>query len=311
MLFRKTKLFLMIFLMAFAFVTCNDWSQLSLVSKKYIEAKEYYNSEEFEKALNSINEAIKFADGKQDSYFLLKANILYDKQASADEVIAECKKALAINSKNIEAKILMADCLCEKKDDAYKAIMDEITSKTYKDYEILAKIAHVYYTAKDPEKSLIYLNEALKIKSSANIKYKMILCYIDLHKNGEAISLCEEILKEYPNNIKVMNEKIYSLNELGKYEEAIEVANKSLSIDKDNSVAYYELSYSYFSIKNYNLALLNINKYIESKPDNANGYLYRSKIKKMLTDTKGMQEDMQIYINKGGNKDTGHDFLND
>ncbi len=303
---KNTLLITVILLIAFIFISCNN----DAVNKNYLDAKQYYISNDYKSALKSIDEAIN-ENKKQDAFYLLKANILYESSASADEVIAQCDKAIEINKENIEAKILKADCLAEKKDDSYKTIMDEITSKSYKDADTLVKIGHVYNTANNYTQALKYYTDALKIEEDANIKFYMVQCYIDLQDYDKAIKLSDEILKDQPNDIDTIDKKIFALNEQGKYQDAIDLANKSLEIDNTNQLAYYELYYSYFCLGDYNTSLENINKYVDLNPDNPDVYLYRAKVKKMLNDDAGVDQDMQTYIDKGGDKEKGDDFLND
>ncbi|MCL2323367.1 MAG: tetratricopeptide repeat protein, partial [Oscillospiraceae bacterium] len=212
---------------------------------------------------------------------------------------------------NIEAKILKANCLAENKDNSYEAIMEDITSKTYDDANILVGIAEVYETAGNYEQALAYYEEALKIKDDINIKSYMIQCYIDLQDYENAINLCDEIIDKDPNNMDALEKKIFSLNELEKYNEAVDLANNSLKINTSYAVFYYELYYAYFNLDDYDLSLANINKYIELNPDEAEGYLYRAKLEKELGDTSNVEQDMQVYIAKGGDKEKGDVFLND
>jgi|GEM_PF-3665783 len=299
---------LIIAFIAFCYSSC--FNLANIINQSYIDAKQYYNDDDLANALININKAIE-KDNKQDSFYLLKANILYEDGASMDDVMAECDKALRLNPDNVEAKILKAECLVINGDEEYKSIMNEVVLDTYDDADILKKIAHVYYIGEDYAQALIYYKDALKIKKDdQNIKYNIITCYVDLQDYDNAMKLCEEILKVYPKDVDTLNKKIFILNEQGKYEEAIDLCYETLKIDSNDSTIYYELYYSYYCLEDYESALEHINKYIEFNPDTVNAYLYRAKLNKTLDDVEGMQRDMQIYIDRGGNEEEGNEFLN-
>ena len=308
MRYNKPWILLIILFISLFYSSCFNFT--NIINQNYIDAKQYYNDDDFINALNSVNKAIE-KDNKQDSFYLLKANILYEDGASADDIITECDKALELNSDNVEAKILKAYCLAFIKDEEYKSIMDDVVSKTYRDVDILMKIAQVYYTGENYRQALIYYGDALKIeKDDPDIKYNMVRCYINLQDYTYAGKLCDEILMVHPEDLDTLNSKIYILNEQGKYEEAIDLCNKTSKIDSNNAVIYYELYYSYYCLGDYESALEYVNKYIELNPDTVNAYLYRANLNKILDDTEGMKKDMQVYIDKGGDEEEGNEFLN-
>lgn len=305
---KKTCLISVILIISTFALSCSNLA--NAINQNYIDARQYYNENDLTNALSSINDAIQ-KDNKQDSFYLLKANILYDDGASINAVIDECDRALELNPDNVEAKILKVECLIEDEDEGYKPIMEEISLQTYDDINILMRIARIYYTIEDYNEALIYYNDALKIeKNNPDIKYNMARCYIYLQDYDNSIKLCEEILKDYPEDVDTLNAKIYILNEQEKYEEAIDICNEVLKIDEENGITYYELYYSYYCLGDFESSLEYINKYIELAPDNASSYLYRAKIHKMLNNNEGMEEDMKAYIEKGGDEAEGNEFLN-
>ena len=306
---RIGKFLLMLMIIFFAFYYFSCFNLNNIINQNYIDAKRYYNEDDYANALIYINKAIE-KDNKQDSFYLLKAYILYEDRAPIDDVITECDKALQLNSDNVEAKILKANCLVIMEDENYKSIMDEIVSQTYSDVYTLVNIAHVYYTGENYTQALKYYNDALIIeKDNKDIKYSMVRCYVNLQDYDNAGNLCDEILNVYHEDVDTLNEKIYILNEQEKYEEAIDLCYETIKIDSEDSIIYYELYYSYLCLGDYESALEYINKYIEFNPDTTNAFLYRARLNKILDDIEGMERDLQTYIDKGGNEEEGNEFL--
>ena len=86
---------------------------------------------------------------------------------------------------------------------------------------------------------------------------------------NEAISLTNQILEEYPNNIILMLDLAYSYANLSRYDKAIELYSKIIELAPENSSGYTGLGFIYRKQGKNEEAIKEFTKGILYAPDNA------------------------------------------
>ncbi|HON15228.1 MAG TPA: tetratricopeptide repeat protein [Spirochaetota bacterium] len=99
----------------------------------------------------------------------------------------------------------------------------------------------LYKTAEDYFKKIISLNTGFI--DSKLVKKNLAFCYINSERYDEALSLLDEILKQYPDDITSLNMKGYALEKTGKIKESIAIysliiRNNKKNLNSMNSAAY-------------------------------------------------------------------------
>jgi len=104
---------------------------------------------------------------------------------------------------------------------------------TIKNYSSLPyyEIARLYYKQHKYKKSIFYIKKAMEIEK--RLKYTKLLVdnYIALEQYNDIEKEISEILKSYPNDVKLLYYKALILKNKGKYKEAQKILFKLLQID--------------------------------------------------------------------------------
>ena len=174
---------------------------------------------------------------------------------------------------NLEKKFeVLKDCSEKKDGKEYEKICHKLFSKYKKHPLYLAKISTHLMNTNQPELSMMFLDELIKLDPKTFYNYSLKAdALLKLGKNAEAfrfydfaidkephneltllakadalytigldedsILICNKVLKSNSTNPYALSLKATSLTKLGKDDEAFEIAKKVLKIEPNNSIA--------------------------------------------------------------------------
>lgn len=166
--------------------------------------------------------------------------------------------------------------------------------------ELINEAADLYKKS-DIQGSIQKLNHAL-ILDPGNEEIKRILLgvYIDTEDIDSALASLEDLLKEHPDEIELLQIKANCLNDSGKLNESIEVYNRILTIQSDCYQAIGGRGTAKFRVGRDDEALDDINLAINNLPDNAFLYYQRASIYSQQQNFKLALKDLDksLVINK-------------
>jgi tetratricopeptide (TPR) repeat protein len=129
------------------------------------------------------------------------------------------------------------------------------------------------------ERAILNLEEARSCEST-NIKVLLSLadCYINIQERNKAISIYNEILIEFPNNIVALGRLGKLFFESKSYESALEIYLKLISLKNDNSYFYEQLGKCYLNIGQLDYAIKQFKMAIQLNVARVTSYIYLSNI---------------------------------
>ena len=146
--------------------------------------------------------------------------------------------------------------------------------------ELLYTLAIYSNMVKQPEQSLLYLDEAVELAKTA---VPHLLPYIyntkgnilhQLHQYPAALQAYDQSLELAPDEAGTLSNRGNVLNDLGRYNEAISTFDKALQIKPDFANAYNGKGNTFLHLGRYEEALRAFNEAIQLEPDSA--YIYNN-----------------------------------
>lgn len=126
---------------------------------------------------------------------------------------------------------------------------------------------------KRSEEALIEYREAKRLgDNSLGLKLRVVAVFRDLHQLGEAEKLCNELMKDHPNNAEVLNQLGLTYLRQGKIEPAEQTFNKAISIEPNFAQAINHLGIALYREKHISEAIAVFQQALRIKPDYAEAY---------------------------------------
>ena len=118
-----------------------------------------------------------------------------------------------------------------------------------KNFNLLTTKGSILSVQHQYPEAIALLTEAVRVKHE-NISGYMYLaeCYHTMHEDDKAVKVLDTALRYDPGNFVLLNNKGYSLQVMGKYNEAIACFNAALNINPDYTTAQINLRDCYKAI---------------------------------------------------------------
>ncbi|MFD2909032.1 hypothetical protein ACFSX9_09810 [Flavobacterium ardleyense] len=197
--------------------------------KYFDESKKLTDSKEYQKALTSINIALK-SDSLNRPYLLQKIKIQYFSNKCDDAM-----KSLNLIIENVDDKIqddIMAyfcdidDCL-GKKEEATRLLKEYIIHEQYQNNEMILYLAIRLCNTKKYEEGINYYKQYINLNPNDIDAITDFSQIIFIHKGYEdAINEIKKALQNNPDNLNLLKCLVSHYNSNKDYEKAIEVQNK-------------------------------------------------------------------------------------
>lgn len=222
------------------FISLNIFSQVD--SKKYFEdSKKLMDSKEYEKALTSINYALK-KDSLNRNYIIQKVKILFFK-SDCNNSFLELNKLISyennLDDETIAILCEVSDCM-DYKDIATEGLITYIENKKYQNNEMIIYLAIRLCNNKKYDEGIKYYRQYIKLKPDdidSVIDFSRIIYSYEGSENG--INEIKNNLQNNPNNLELLKclASFYNFNK--DYINAIEVQNQIIK--------------SYYTVENINV----------------------------------------------------------
>jgi tetratricopeptide (TPR) repeat protein len=266
----------------------------------YYEGLAKFFLSDYEQAITSLHKAISCVECIAESRIPYYMGLSFYNLGEYDSSISYFKWAIALNPKDVDYYVDLADSFYELDSDSCLYYYDiAITSKPKYGYPYLMKAKYFYFNDKFQE-SLPYFNKAIKLTKEANdaIYLRSFAKYMIDDHNG-AIADIKKAISQDPDDV----EKYYYLSEyymdIDDYSNAIPVLKSALVIDPGHAEALLNMAFSLYRIDHYPEALRHINKAIAANPDNKNIYRIRGHILYDMADEEGACMDWAVAAGKG------------
>ncbi len=192
--------------------------------------------------LDSINQQL-IKNPNNDSLYRTRATI-YLNARQLDVAINDCKRAIKIDSNNVQNHLLLADMyFAANKTKLSKDKLEEIIKKFPENTEAHLKLAELYYLVKQYDKAIEYVNKALKIDATlAKGYYIKGNVYKESGDTNKAISSFQTAIEQNPQ----MTDAYIDLGVLYAARNntlALQYYNNALRISPSNSVALYDKAF--------------------------------------------------------------------
>jgi superkiller protein 3 len=155
--------------------------------------------------------------------------------------------------------------------------------ESYRIFEKVYKINRTYWEAM-PRVFQYYMEQGMKVralevgeemfKMSPYAKKSIIAlgyAYFINGRNDDAIKICEQGLKYYPDDSTLLDQVSGIYGSIGNYDKTIFYAQKAIEAEPDFSEPYYNMGLAYFKTKNYSEAEKMIKKMLVLEPNSDKG----------------------------------------
>ncbi len=202
---------------------------------------EFYNSGEYNKAIECLNKAIELNPALDMAFCNLGAT--YNLLGNYEKAAEYLNEAVKLNSQNDFA---------------------------WNNLGLLYKQQGKYNQAVE------YYNTALELNPKNSVAwYNLALTYNSLGNYHQAVDCYEEAVKLNPNDSVIWNNFGFAYRKLNQYDKAIECYKKSVELNPKYDNAWSNLGAAYFYSENYQKALECFNKALELNPDKPNYQKWR------------------------------------
>lgn len=243
-----------------------DQDNISLNFDDYLfMAQEYHNQEEYEKALEAINNALKLRPDDFSTIInkiIILKNLNYESLETLDKLI-ETDPKCSTHWLN-KGRVLNDLGLYEEALIAYKKAIEvdpENPHTWYNAGRFLASILGKY------SESIEYFDMALKIEPNFDAAW---MCkgsaYGDLKEHDEAIKYFDKAISINPYNSCAWSNKGSALFNIGRLEDSLEAYVKSLEVYPNNGFIWYLIGNVYKTLNEEKKALEAYNKAVELDP---------------------------------------------
>ena len=247
--------------------------------EKFDQSVIFFEQQNHEKALASINNAIEESKYAVEDFFLLKYQILLKKKDFGlvreilDEALIYFPDSVILLWERVEYCILTNDFKQSKLDLIRLMNLEE----KYRSIDYFLKLASLEFKTKNIDESLKIVKQVLKGDSTNYHAINMLASILTEKKQyDKALELFQSILDKDVENFSINIGYVYQ--KLMNHNKAIEYFKKSLSINRKNPIALSNLAKSKLVMGEINKALELINQSIEILPSNSYAYKLRGEI---------------------------------
>ena len=276
--------------------------KIFLANQKIEEGWKFWGEKNFNKALESFNEAINLNPQSAEAY--AGRGTAYANLEQFGETLSDLSKAVELNPNDIGSEIFM-DIIYQTLNIRVigtKEIEPEIALQYYNRaiqlnpkssvlYNYRGYFYHHYlymvYDANTLDKAIADYTKAIELNQNfAESYYNRGLVYDDLKNYDAAIADYNQAIKLNPNDAKAYNNRGNAYKALKNYDAAIADYNNAIKINPNYANAYYNRGIAYKNLKQYQKAVADFTKRIELDSKFMWAYVNRAECYKALGETK-------------------------
>lgn len=186
----------------------------------------YFAMDQYDLALNEINEGIKLDSGKAGAYYLRAT--FYERMGKLKEALADYDKAIKLKPDYSSAY--------EKRQELLKIIdLARYTPKVRN----LMELADSLVESSDYNGAIKFYDECLTIDAkNEHALFWRAWCYYKLGDNKKVLTDLNKLIKLNPNySSDAYNNRACAYENLGKYDKALADYEKAIELDQNNEVA--------------------------------------------------------------------------
>ena len=131
----------------------------------------------------------------------------------------------------------------------------------------------------DPQKTIEYLNEAIRLKPDYSEAYHVRgRAYLHLEQYHLTINNCNEAIRLKPDDFRPYINRGIAYEYLEQYQEAMKDFSEGIRLKPDNFLAYLNRGNLYANLKQYQLAINDADEAIRLKSDNFGPYFLKGRV---------------------------------
>lgn len=217
------------------------------------EAENCYKQGKYDESIRHSNQSIKNKKKESESY--LNIGKCYFKQHKSEEAIENFKKSIEIDPNNYQANYAMAGVYLsqEKYGDAFRAY-SKVALYLNQSVQLHRQISLCLYQMNRFNESKNEILTALYYDNQKSENERDKLCRVvhvcilnSLEKYDDTLIELDTYLKADPNNTDFIEQKVYALCELNRFEECFELIN--VHINNNPNLFYYKAKCYYYQGK--------------------------------------------------------------
>lgn len=201
-------------------------------------------------------------------HYLLAQN--YANSQRLDDAVVECKKAVELAPKFMEARIFLGKLYAsQKKDSEAVKVLSAVVHEDQRQEDVYPLLAMEYVTLGEYSKAIETLKQMLAINPDSVSAYLHLGSIYDenLHNSDEAIKMYREALNIDPSNTATLNllGEIYLKNKRPR--RALETFIELGRLEPDDVAVKLRIALIYYDLKNYNQAIDIFREILAANPD--------------------------------------------
>lgn len=247
-------------------------------SKELTSAKVYIQQEDWDKAQEQLELAVKLYPNDAEAHALLGE--AYGRKGEFAKMAEEFEASLAVSPTNEQKISYLKDKYWVenfnkgvgqvKAEDFTKALeffsncplIDPSRTDAYKN------IAFVYIRLDSVDKAIESYHKVLEQDpKDTQVMLQLGSLYYDLKEYEKTVELMNKILELEPNNLEAFSQKAFAYDSMGKPDEAFQAYNDALAQNPDNPDLRFNLGRLYYMKKDYNKAIEQFEKVLVISPD--------------------------------------------
>lgn len=233
----------------------------------------YYAKNDFARALEALNQAIKLQPDRAFAYFN-RASV-YFSQKNYDYALADLNQTIKLQPALALAYLKRASVYYIGKGDSDRALADlNQAIKLQPSSALLHTMrGEIYSDISDYDRALLNYDQALKLQpNDAEIYHDRGLTYAKKRNYDHAIADYNRALKLKPGYAKAYNSRGVSYKRKGDFDRAIADYNQAIKLEPDDAGAYNNRGFAYAEKGDYDRALTDINQALKLSPNEATIY---------------------------------------
>jgi len=240
--------------------------------------------------LTLVTGLLSFSISAQTLQEHLRKGVAYMNQTQNEEALAEFKKAIALDETKTDNPLLYSYAgICAKaigQDNEAKGYFQSAISRGVDDSEVFNMLGDICRDQDDVDGQIKTYTKAIEVLPSMSQDYgsKLAYVYYNAKKYPELEKLTTELLKETPNDEKLMRLQAASLQKNKKINEAKAVYEKILTVDPEDLSANVFMGNYYYQVGKSKLDKEEATYKKIANPDRVQWSNYQKKCKIILDD---------------------------
>lgn len=262
----------------------------------YVRAKYLYEVENYDQAIQDMNQAMKI-DSTTPEYYHLVSDIFLDYHKS-DNALKAMNAVVSIHPERTASLLKLCELeLILKQYDNSISTINNILKYDPQNAEAFFMLGLNFKELGDRKKAINSLQTAVENDPELIDGWILLGNLYEEAKDLRALDFYNNAVVVDPENINALHNKAYYLQNHGKIDDAIEIFNQIISIDLDYRDAHLNKGILYLEKKDHEKAYEEFNILCKQHPTYHLGFYYRGIVNELKDDLAAAKVDYQNALN--------------